>query len=117
MVLYLLQVCAPLGTGLHHTHSLPFWKPRGTWSWQLGQAYSHCLELQAGTGSADHDTSGSSERHTTPVGAEDSLGHSLHRRPTLFTLSDLHLLSLPCPSLTHLPLARQIDLHTTSLGV
>ena len=78
-VLYLSQACALLGTGLQHTHSPPFWKPRGTWSWQLGQAYSHCLELQAGTGSADHDTSGSSERHTTPVGVEDSLGHSLHR--------------------------------------
>lgn len=61
----LLPVCS---TGPQSTHSLPFWKPTGRRSWQPGQAYSHCSELQAGTGSGDHDASGNSERHTTPVG-------------------------------------------------
>lgn len=60
----LLPVCS---TRTQSTHSLPFWKPTGRKSWQLGRAYSHCLELQAGTGSGDHDASGNSECHTTPV--------------------------------------------------
>lgn len=51
------------------THFLPLWKPAGRWSWQLGQAYSHCLGLQAGTGSGGRDASGSYECHTKPVGS------------------------------------------------
>lgn len=46
-----------------------------------------------------------------------SVTHCTEDPPTLFTLSDLHHLSPPHPSLTHLPLARKIDLHAMSLRV
>lgn len=46
--------------------------------------------------------------------AGETVGHSLHRAPIPLTASGLHHHSPSCPSLTYLPLARQIDLYTMS---